>query len=254
MTAVAHIDAPPVRQGGGGGREGVAVTEAEWNACSDPQPMLEFLRGKASDGKLRMFAVACCRRHWHLLRDEPRLAIEVSELYAHGLEERRKVEAAVNAVEAAVKDAESFGEDDGRAGGAIASAAWAVAFTVTGSLLLDGNDEEVQDLAWDALTRMAKAAAEAGKEESEPSAQAELLRDIFGNPFRPVTLDPVCLTSTVTQLAEAIYDERAFDRIPILADALEDAGCTNTDILEHCRGGGEHVRGCWVMDLLLWNK
>jgi hypothetical protein len=78
-----------------------------------------------------------------------------------------------------------------------------------------------------------------------------ILRDIFGNPFRPVSLDPSWISSTVTSLAQAIYDDHAFDRMPILADALEDAGCTNQDILAHCRGGGEHVRGCWVVDLLL---
>jgi hypothetical protein len=64
-------------------------------------------------------------------------------------------------------------------------------------------------------------------------------------------IDPAWLTPTVTSLAQAIYDERAFDRMPVLADALEDAGCTSTDMLEHCRGGGEHVRGCWVVDLIL---
>jgi hypothetical protein len=77
------------------------------------------------------------------------------------------------------------------------------------------------------------------------------LRDIFGNPFRPVTLDPACRTSNVLSLAQTIYDERAFDRMPILADALEDGGCTNAEILQHCRQPGEHVRGCWVVDLLL---
>jgi hypothetical protein len=86
------------------------------------------------------------------------------------------------------------------------------------------------------------------------SRQAELLRDLFGNPFRPLNLDPSWLSwrdGTIPKLAEAIYDERAFDRLPILADALEDAGCTNEDILTHCRQPGEHVRGCWVVDLLL---
>jgi hypothetical protein len=78
-----------------------------------------------------------------------------------------------------------------------------------------------------------------------------LIRDIFGNPFRPVTFGPAWRTATVASLAQASYDERAFDRLPILADALEDAGCTNADILGHCRGGGEHVRGCWVVDLVL---
>jgi hypothetical protein len=87
---------------------------------------------------------------------------------------------------------------------------------------------------------------------------AALVRDIFGNPFRPVTLDPCWLTPTVTNLAQAVYDDRQmpsglFDnqRMGILADALEEAGCHNADILGHLRGGGEHVRGCWAVDLIL---
>jgi hypothetical protein len=88
-------------------------------------------------------------------------------------------------------------------------------------------------------------------DEWESQAQAHLLRDIFGNPFRPVRVDPSSLTPTVTALAQTIYTDRTFDTMPILADALEEAGCTNDDILAHCRGGGEHVRGCWVMDLVL---
>ncbi len=78
-----------------------------------------------------------------------------------------------------------------------------------------------------------------------------LLRDVIGNPFRPLTADPAWLTATVRALAEGIYADRAFDRMPILADALEDAGCDNADILAHCRGPGPHVRGCWVVDLIL---
>jgi hypothetical protein len=86
---------------------------------------------------------------------------------------------------------------------------------------------------------------------SECSEQCHLLRDIFGNPFRPVCVDSAWLASTVLSLATGIYQERAFDRMPILADALQDAGCDNEDILNHCRQPGEHVRGCWVVDLLL---
>ncbi len=79
-----------------------------------------------------------------------------------------------------------------------------------------------------------------------------LIRDIFGNPFRPVAFDPAWRTSDVLLLARGIYDERAFDRMPILADALQDAGCTNDDILNHCRDTAQvHVRGCWVVDLVL---
>jgi hypothetical protein len=81
--------------------------------------------------------------------------------------------------------------------------------------------------------------------------QSHTLREIFGNPFRPVALDPAWQTATVVALTQAIYDEPAFDRLPILADALEDAGCTDADMLNHCRQPGAHVRGCWVVDLLL---
>jgi hypothetical protein len=86
---------------------------------------------------------------------------------------------------------------------------------------------------------------------SEQRAQSNLVRDIFGNPFRPITLDPRWLTSTVRDLAGTIYDERVFERLPILADALMDAGCDSEDVIKHCRGEGPHVRGCWVIDLLL---
>jgi hypothetical protein len=85
----------------------------------------------------------------------------------------------------------------------------------------------------------------------EISAQTDLLREIIGNPFRPVAVDSAWLTSDVVALATGIYAEKAFDRMPILADALQDAGCENEDILTHCRGPGPHVRGCWVVDRLL---
>lgn len=78
-----------------------------------------------------------------------------------------------------------------------------------------------------------------------------LFNDIFGNPFRPITFDPRWRSSAVFDLSESIYEERAFDRIPILADALMDAGCANDDIIQHCRGPGPHVKGCWVVDLIL---
>jgi len=79
----------------------------------------------------------------------------------------------------------------------------------------------------------------------------KLLHEIFGNPFRPITLNPSWLTPTALSLAQGIYEERAFDRMPILADALMDAGCDNDEILSHCRGPGPHCRGCWVIDLCL---
>ncbi len=105
------------------------------------------------------------------------------------------------------------------------------------------------------LRNVAVASARATAEpEVERGVQAELLRDCLGNPFCPVSIDPAWLMwkeGAIRKLAQAIYDDRAFDRMPTLADALEEAGCDNANILEHCRSGGPHVRGCWVVDLLL---
>jgi hypothetical protein len=81
-----------------------------------------------------------------------------------------------------------------------------------------------------------------------------MLRDIFGNTFRPITFNPTWLTPNVVQLAQSIYNDRAFDRLPVMADALVQAGCDNDEILAHCRGPGPHVRGCWVIDLMLGKK
>jgi hypothetical protein len=85
----------------------------------------------------------------------------------------------------------------------------------------------------------------------EARIQAPLLRDIVGNPFRPVSFDPVWRTDTTVSLAKHVYGSRDFSAMPILADALQDAGCDSPDILSHCRGPGPHVRGCWVVDLVL---
>jgi hypothetical protein len=82
-------------------------------------------------------------------------------------------------------------------------------------------------------------------------AAAGLLRCVFGNPFRPVRFDASWRTEAVTGLASGIYEDQAFDRLPVLADALEDAGCADRHVLGHCRGGGTHVRGCWVVDEIL---
>ncbi|MBN9120631.1 MAG: hypothetical protein J0I06_16010 [Planctomycetes bacterium] len=85
-----------------------------------------------------------------------------------------------------------------------------------------------------------------------PVAICSLIREVFGNPFRRVKVNRAWLTSDVLTLARGIYDERAFDRMPVLADALQDAGCNNDDVLAHCREPARpHVRGCWVVDLLL---
>jgi len=99
--------------------------------------------------------------------------------------------------------------------------------------------------------------AGAAVKRAEEAAQRELLRDVFGNPFRPVAVDPDWLAwqgGTVAKLAQGIYDASHFAGLPVLADALEEAGCADEQVLGHLRGGGPHVRGCWVLDLLLGKK
>jgi hypothetical protein len=97
-----------------------------------------------------------------------------------------------------------------------------------------------------------------GEWDSEYSGEEQtlcaLFRDIFGNPFRSVSIDTSWLSPDVVGLALVIYEDRAFDRMSILADALQEAGCENEDILNHCRQPSEHARGCWVVDLLLGKR
>src|SRR5262249_50435458 len=92
------------------------------------------------------------------------------------------------------------------------------------------------------------------EEEAPLRAMSHLLRDIFGNPFRPVTADPSWPTCPILAMASQMYGSRDFSAMTILADALQDAGCDNSDLLDHCRGVGPHVRGCWAVDLLLGKK
>ena len=227
------------------------MTEQEWLEASDLGRMLEFLRGKSNERKMRLFAVACCRRIWHLLIDKrSREAVEVAERYADGGATDEELETASLAAEAVwdadMKRAAKEGKWDRRSRlpyyGASA-AAYNVAIP----------------LGWWGAAPAFRPPNEIARETvpdtgAEGAAQCVLLWDIFGNPFRPVVINPSWLAwndEMVVKLAQAIYDERAFDRLPILADALEEAGCTSEDILGHLRGPGPHVRGCWVVDLCL---
>ena len=111
--------------------------------------------------------------------------------------------------------------------------------------------DDFDDDLTDALNGLEENDAWHRRTEEESSAQCNLLRDIFGNPFRPVTFSPEWRTGTALTLAQQMYDSRDFSAMPILADALQDAGCASADILDHCRQPGVHVRGCWVLDLAL---
>jgi hypothetical protein len=224
------------------------MTEAEWLACTDPQKMLAFLRDKASARTLRLFAVACCRSIWPVLIDErSRRAIELSEKAADQPVSEAELDHASGEAEEAFEDLLSDEDDADPEANAHASAASAASYASNPDLHLNN------------ITEVLEAAAEASRAGAaqESKKQADLLRDLFGNPFRTVSLDSVRLSwngGSIPELAQGIYDEQAFDRLPILADALEEAGCTEPEILSHCRGPGPHVRGCWALDPILGKR
>jgi hypothetical protein len=214
------------------------VTEDEWLLCEEPGRML-LCGFEFSDRRMRLFAVAVCRLFPDLVNTKLlRKALMAAERLADGL-----------AIEPISFDTrairlESLHPEPGRLRNGVASAAsvscWA---------------EVVQLMAW-AGVQSESVRIELWRALSIPGSTrlisaAQLLRCIVGNPFRPVAVETCWLTSTVVGLAETIYTERAFDRLPILADALEDAGCGEPALLAHCRGDGPHARGCWAVDLVL---
>lgn len=200
------------------------LAESDWLKAAEPHAMLEFLNsnGKPSDRKLRLFAVACSRRIWRLIDVLGRAAVEAAEDFADG----------------------RIGSDELRAArlacqGTGGHASWYAAAT----------DPAIA--ARNAARSAQAGAATLGAEGEELVAQADLVREVFGNPFRQMSIDQSWLTPGVVKLAQSIYDGRAFDRMPELAAELENAGCNDVEVLSHCREPGTHVRGCWVLDITL---
>jgi hypothetical protein len=198
------------------------------------------VRGKGSERLWRLFAVACVRGAEVRMRDtRSRKALEVAERFADGTATLTELLAArAQAQEAADQAFREEYEDEARANFCL-------------------------DAAYEALC-VARSAADAALVcvaedmdiDSIPAGLQlpDLFREIFGNPFQWKIADPIWLSwndGAVRKLAQAIYDNRSFDLLPILADALEDAGCTDTDILTHMRGPRPHVCGCWAVDLIL---
>jgi hypothetical protein len=214
------------------------MTEADWLACADPLAMAEFLRSRAGPRKLRLIACACCRHVWDRLADvRSRRAVEVAERFADGLATSAEL---LNACNAACNVAVELAGRGGPAWAAASAAARASDPDIAARLRGDGGALGMSAYRARGTRRL---------------RQAVVLRDVMGPLlFRPVVVAPRWLAGAdgvVPRLAQAVYDERAFDRLPVLADALEDAGCTDAEILGHCRCEGEHVRGCWVVDLML---
>jgi hypothetical protein len=209
------------------------MTEAEWQTSDDPQKMLDVLREKTSGRKLRLFACACCRWTWPYLENDlaagDLAAIQNAVLLAEQHAEGHSVAVALGQ---AGETANKIAFLTGLSG---ASAAFALTF-------LDARQAAARTnycLRW-----------------WDEVPAADLVRDIFGNPFRRVTPDPAWLTPTVVSLAQAAYEERILPsgeldavRLGVLADALEEAGA-HGEMLNHLREKGPHVRGCFSIDLL----
>jgi hypothetical protein len=223
-----EVDEEPWERFGRMSGESDVMTEGAWLTTSNPQEMLTQLGRDADERKLRLFGCACCRRLFPMLSDaRSREAVEVMEQRADGLVSMRQLRKALGAAE----QAEVAARDRGRMAARAVAAAWST-------------------------TEHSRSAAEhaSTNPKGERRAQTDLLRDVFGNPFRGSSIDVAWLAwndGCISQMARSIYDDRRFSDMPILADALEEAGCTNADMLSHARSRQTHVCGCWVLDCLL---
>jgi len=212
------------------------MTEEEWLVATEPKSMLRvvFSLPQRSSRKERLFVCGSCRRVWHeLTSDLARSAIAVGEQYADG-------EAGESDLYDAVDGVRTLSTLSGLLARCAANSAGG------------GRPMQVVDVAGQFAASDGATGWDERKWEAEWLAHCHLLRDIFGNPFRPVTFQAAWRTSTAIALASQMYESREFGAMPILADALQDAGCDNDDILNHCRDAKQvHVRGCWVVDLVL---
>jgi hypothetical protein len=231
------------------------VTEVQWLACNDPRRMLEEWIAGYNARKLQLLACACCRRVVHQLADAAFLrAVEVAEQYADGT---ASDSALAEAREAARDACMALERSHGTAPRQVL-AAQAVVHAAAG----DGRSTNPFFMAVRRAVDAVSVAGWLGRDRpGERQPFVLLVHDVFGNPYRMVSGVGSWLAwggGIIPRLAQAAYDERALPhatldggRLAVLADALEEAGCSNAAILGHLRGPGPHARGCWVLDLVL---
>ena len=215
-----------------------AVNETEWLNCNDPFRMTRWLKRLMTPRQFRLFACACCRSTWDELTAVPaREAVETLERYADKRADVGELDEARRVAEEEMNRLWSVAEE--------MSGGWVDSLNVQAAVL------------WAAIQSAFRPQIEPEQWQfgwyRNGASECRLFRDIFGNPFRKTVWDPLWEAwdgGALRRLAEGIYAERRFGDLPILGDALEDAGCTDDSILSHCRASGEHVRGCWVVDWL----
>jgi hypothetical protein len=233
------------------------MTEAEWLVCEDPWRMLETTPGTPSLRHQGLWAAACCHRVWHLLPAARRADFEiVMKAVERSLDQTGSQVGVVGFYPLAdpLHPEKLCGNPEAQTAAWVAALAmWSLRFQhyksaageVAHALAIEHTGLPIR------LYYPGHPLKHKSRWDCEQATHADLLRDIFGNPFRPVTFSSSWRTDTALTLARQMYDSREFSAMPILADALQDAGCDNDGILTHCRGDGPHVRGCWVVDLVL---
>jgi hypothetical protein len=244
------------------------VTEQEWLAHDDPAPMLQFVAGRTSERKLRLFLCACCARvldgAWRLGdgSDAGRVvcwrslegAVRTVERFADGLCGADALAAARRAAEDAVYVPAyiNYAGESGLDYEASAVSEAAAARLTPAGVVATCRQALVTLRSYRLGDRVRVAHAFADPLAEHQREAVSWLRDVVGNPFRPAAVDPGWLRDgDVARVAESVYAKGSFDELGILADALEDAGCADGDLLGHLRGPGPHVRGCWALDLFI---
>lgn len=218
------------------------MTTEEWPIGIDPPVIFALLRGCESNRKRRLFGAACCRLLWDDLTDpRSRAAIEATEAYADGLISKERLSAAQVGADRAIPKRDTH---TGRVPGTWQSLCGATA----AKCVARPSDipPRLQESIFAAVCEILRAT------HGKSSGQAVgLLRCAFGNPSPPVAFAAAWRTDAVLGVAARIYEAGEFGNLPVLADALQDAGCELPEVLDHCRGAGPHARGCWVLDLVL---
>jgi hypothetical protein len=229
------------------------MTEAEWLVSDNSEEMYKCLREqhgvsrrKVGKRKVRLFGCASCRLYGTALSDPRSLAaVEYMERFADGVADPAQMDMIREQARLALDDAVRLPNP---AGATLNERPWraaAAAFDVVGV-------RGAAYLHWGMRTTVGGGNMTEWREwMAARRALAALLRDIFGNPFHPHAITKAWRTDTALALARQMYEARDFSAMPILADAIQDAGCDNDDILNHCRSSGAHVRGCWVVDSVL---
>lgn len=235
------------------------MTEAGWLNGSDHGEMIDYVQESAKGRQVRLLCLACCRRVWGYLTDvRSRAAVEAMEIEVERpdsplLDELQTPRPHVWLVARSATVAVSNADTPLIATRHASETVVLTAAGYTGEPLGTPLNAAIH-AACEALQEAESRVTDVDFDDTdtdEEAAQRELMRDIFGNPFRPVTFSAEWRTETAVALARQMYESREFGAMPILADALQDAGCDDADILNHCRGDGPHVRGCWVVDLVL---